>query len=200
MTLFKSILAKTSWYFLTVCSSKAFLTSAFWGLTKRSTSGVVDALDTEDELLCSPLLELLLVEDLLPMEEFVPLLFCPLSDSDLFSLFVLFPFLSWDPSFAALVCCPLSVALTWRFFLEPPLTSLHRSSDVTFSLLMPRATRSNAVVAVCPEDWVVVLGSVVVSRVVFRVVSGVVSGVVSPGLLGPEEGTPSPWNPLDNEP
>ena len=53
---------------------------------------------------------------------------------------------------------------------------------------MPRATRSNAVVAVCPEDWVVVFGSVVVSRVV----SGVVSGVVSLGLLGPEEGTPSP--------
>ena len=32
-TFFKSIFAKTSWYFLTVCSSNAFLTSAFWGLT-----------------------------------------------------------------------------------------------------------------------------------------------------------------------
>ena len=196
MTFFKSIFAKTSWYFLTVCSSKAFLTSAFWGLTKRSTSGVVDALDTE--LLFSPLLELfptLLVLLPLPMalEEFVPLLFCALSDFDLFSLFVLF----WDPSFAAFVFCPLSVALTSRFFLEAPLTSLHRSSDVTFSLSMPRATRSNAVVVVCPEDWVAV-----VSRVVSG--SGIVSEISppppSPGLLGGPLGRPIPWNPFDNEP
>ena len=69
-----------------------------------------------------------------------------------------------------------------RFFLEAPLTSLHRSSDVTFSLSMPRATRSNAVVVVCPEDWVA--GSGVVSGICSPLPSSGCAGVLGGSVLG----------------
>ena len=196
ITFFRSIFAKTSWYFFTVCSSNAFLTSAFWGLTKRSTSGVVDPLDEEEldekpELLCSASFEfwpVLLAEDWLPLEEFVPLLICSFVALLLFS----------EPSFAAFFLSPiLSVTLACRFFLEDPFTSLHRSSAVTFSLSMPRATRSNAVVVVSPEDSVVVSVSIVVSGVVSMVVSWVCPPPTGGWGFGPEEGAPIPWNTIE---
>ena len=158
ITFFRSIFAKTFWYFLTVCSSKAFLTSAFWGLTKMSTIGVVEPLEVEDELLCSASL------------------FPPFLCSSSFLLFPLsdlsFPWLS----------VPLA---TWRFFLEDPDTSLHKSSEVTFSLSMPRATRSSSVSPL----------------LVFPPLSpgGVGVGVnvgVGIGVGGPLSGSPIPWNQL----
>ena len=181
--------ANRSWYFLTVCFSKAFLTSAFWGLIKRSTSGV----DEEDEL---PWVDALFVAelpwsfefDLLPVDLWLLLPF-PLVGEFLSSLslsrFVSSPSLSRFVSSLSLSRF-VTFSAAWRFLLEaPPPTSLQRSSDVTFSLLIPRATRSNSVAV---SVFVVAAVTSVVSS--GRAVSAVGGGL---GPLGPPlSGRPIP--------
>ena len=181
--------ANRSWYFLTVCFSKAFLTSAFWGLIKRSTSGV----DEEDEL---PWVDALFVAelpwsfefDLLPVDLWLLLPF-PLFGEFLSSLslsrFVSSPSLSRFVSSLSLSRF-VTFSAAWRFLLEaPPPTSLQRSSDVTFSLLIPRATRSNSVAV---SVFVVAAVTSVVSS--GRAVSAVGGGL---GPLGPPlSGRPIP--------
>ena len=147
-------------------------------MIKRSTSGV----DEEDEL---PWVDALVVAelpvefDLLPVELWLLLPF-PLVGEFLSSLslsrFVSSPSLSRFVSFSA----------AWRFLLEaPPPTSLQRSSDVTFSLLIPRATRSNSVAV---SVFVVAAVTSVVSS--GRAVSAVEGGL---GPLGPPlSGRPIP--------
>ena len=133
-------------------------------MIKRSTSGV----DEEDEL---PWVDVLVVAelpwsvefDLLPVELWLLLPF-PLVGEFLSSLS-----LSRFVSFSA----------AWRFLLEdPPATSLQRSLDVTFSLLIPRATRSNSV-----SVFVVAAATSVVSS--GRAVSAIGAGLGDVTVFGP---------------
>ena len=145
-------------------------------MIKRSTSGV----DEEDEL---PWVDALVVAelpwsvefDLLPVELWLLLPFSlvgEFSESSLsLSRFVSSLSLSRFVSFSA----------AWRFLLEdPPPTSLQRSLDVTFSLLIPRATRSNSVAV---SVFVVAAATSVVSS--GRAVSAIGAGAGDVTVFGP---------------
>ena len=142
-------------------------------MIKRSTSGV----DEEDELpwvdaLVSAELPWSVEFDLLPVELWLLLPFSLVGEflsSLSLSRFVSSPSLSRFVSFSA----------AWRFLLEdPPPTSLQRSLDVTFSLLIPRATRSNSV-----SVFVVAAATSVVSS--GRAVSAIGAGFGDVTVFGP---------------
>ena len=153
-------------------------------MIKRSTSGV----DEEDEL---PWVDALVVAelpwsvefDLLPVELWLLLPF-PLvgefSSSLSLSRFFSSPSLSRFV-FSLSLSRFVSFSAAWRFLLEdPPPTSLQRSLDVTFSLLIPRATRSNSVAV---SVFVVAAATSVVSS--GRAVSAIGGGLGDVTVFGP---------------
>ena len=160
-------------------------------MIKRSTSGV----DEEDELPWVDALvsaELPVEFDLLPVELWLLLPF-PLvgefSSSLSLSRFFSSPSLSrfvFSLSLSRFVSSLslsrfVSFSAAWRFLLEdPPATSLQRSLDVTFSLLIPRATRSNSVAV---SVFVVVATTSAVSS--GRAVSAIGAGAGDVTVFGP---------------